>query len=274
VLGSAGENRLVKTISSPENPLIKTVLRLQRRTGRRAKGRFLLEGVKLAEEALASQIEIERALVSTRFAESEAGAALIARLVESKVPWVAVRERLFRRASSLESPEGILLIARAATHPLASLAGELVVVLVGIQDPSNLGAMARVAEAAGASGLVKCRGSADPFQPKALRASMGSLARLPVFEGDEPESTLAALKERGFLLAACLPRGGADFRQVDFRTPLALVVGNESMGLPDRLLELSDIRVSVPMKDTVESLNVAVVTGLVLYEAARQRGKS
>ena len=101
---------------------------------------------------------------------------------------------------------------------------------------------------------------------------MGSLIRLPVFETGEPRPTLVALKENGYRLLACLPRSGEDFRRVDLRGRLALVMGNESSGLPEELVELTDTRISVPMKDSVESLNVAVVAGLILYEAARQRG--
>lgn len=101
---------------------------------------------------------------------------------------------------------------------------------------------------------------------------MGSLIRLPVFEAGEPQSTLSILKEKGFMLGACLPRSGTDFRQVDLRDRLALVMGNESSGLPEGLVDLTDIQISVPMKASVESLNVAVVAGLILYEAARQRG--
>ena len=262
----------MKTISSSDNPLIKTIRRMQNRPGRRHKGRFCLEGVKLAAEALASGIEIEQAVLSCPFAESEVGRSLIGRLEAEEVPLVAVRERIFRRTSGLDSPEGVLLIARRTSLPLASLAGDLAVVVIGIQDPGNLGAMARVAEATGVSALVICRGSANPFQPKSLRASMGSLFRLPVLEGGDAEATLTHLKEKRFCLVACLPRGGIDFRVADLRRPLALVMGNESSGVPERLLNLSERKISVPMKAGVESLNVAVVAGLVLYEAARQRG--
>lgn len=262
----------MKTITSSDNPLIKTVRRLQMGRSRSDKGRLLLEGVKLAQEALASDIKIERALVSTRFVETDPGASLITHLEKARIPWLVARDRVFRRASSVETPEGILLIARIVPRPLSSLTGELTLVLAGIRDPGNLGAMARVAEAAGASALVKCRGSVDPFQPKALRASMGSLIRIPVFETGEPRPTLVALKQEGFRLVACLPRSGVDFRQADLRGRLALVMGGESAGLSPGLVELTDSQISVPMKDSVESLNVAVVTGLVLYEAARQRG--
>lgn len=262
----------MKTISSSDNPLVKTIRRMQNRTGRRPRGSFLLEGVKLAVEALASGITIEQAVLSCPFAESEAGRSLIDLLEKNDVPLVTLRDKIFRRASSLDSPEGVLLVARRASLPLASLAGDLAVVVIGVKDPGNLGAMARVAEATGVSALVICRGSADPYQPKALRASMGSLFRLPVLEGGEAEAALTHLKGKRFSLAACLPRGGIDFRVADLRPPLALVMGNESSGVPERLLNLSECKISVPMKASVESLNVAVVAGLVLYEAARQRG--
>jgi TrmH family RNA methyltransferase len=184
---------------------------------------------------------------------------------------VSVPVRLFRRVSSLETPEGILLVARKPSRGAGEALGDLVLVLAAIQDPGNLGAMARVAEATGVTSLVRCAGSADPFQSKSLRASMGSLLRIPVVEGDEPESTLSSLKDKGLAVTACVPQGGIDFRKADLRTPVALVMGNEASGLPERLLELTDHQISVPMNDAVESLNVAMVAGLVLYEAARQR---
>jgi TrmH family RNA methyltransferase len=262
----------MKTIVSPDNPLMKTIRRLQQRTGRRPKGRFLLEGVKLAVEALQSPVTIEQVVFSCPFAESDTGRSLAARFEAKGVPLVAVRQKIFARASSLDSPEGVLLIARRPTLPLASITGEPALVVAGVQDPGNLGAMARVAEAASVSALVICRGSADPFQPKALRASMGSLVRLTVLQGGEPASALCFLKEQGLSLIVCLPRDGDDFRKVDLRRPLALVMGSESTGVPETLVALADRRISVPMRPTVESLNVAVVTGLVLYEVARQRG--
>jgi tRNA G18 (ribose-2'-O)-methylase SpoU len=152
------------------------------------------------------------------------------------------------------------------------LSGEWILVVAGSRDPGNVGTMARIAEAAGTEALVRCRGSVNPFQPKALRASMGSLLRIPVYEAGTPEDTLPILKASGFTVAACLAHGGTDYRKADLRGRLALVVGDESTGLPDPLLELSDVRVSIPMRESVESLNVAFAAGLLLYEAARQRG--
>lgn len=262
----------MKTISSPDNPLVKAVRRAQQRKGKRSKGLAVLEGIKLAREALACGITIETAVVSKAFLECDDGKELAGRLEEAADEAVSVPAKLFRRLSTLEHPEGVLLLASMATQTLESLPDEPVLVLVGVQDPGNLGAIARVAEAAGARALVKCEGSADPFQPKALRASMGSLLRLPVLESGAAEATLDKLKVKGLTLAACTPRSGIDFRKADFRSPLALVVGSESTGLPESLIEHFDLQLSVPMREPVDSLNVAVTAGLVLYEVARQRG--
>ena len=262
----------MKTITSPDNPLVKAIRRTQRRKGSRSKGLAVLEGVKLAREALSQGVEIEAAVIAKNCLGSDVGREIAARLESVGAPGIAVPAKLFRRLSTQDHPEGILLLVAIHSQGLDQLSGEPVLVLVGVQDPGNLGAMARVAEASGARALVKCEGSADPFQSKALRASMGSLLRLPVLEGDAPEATLAELKRQGLTLAACVPREGTDFREADLRPPLALVVGNESTGFPGSLMGHFDLTLSVPMKPPVDSLNVAVTAGHVLYEAARQRG--
>jgi TrmH family RNA methyltransferase len=250
----------VKSIASPQNPIVKLVRRLAR--GGRRDPRFLLEGRKLVRAALESGFEIEGALVSGSRAREEAR-ALEARGIEV----VDVAERLVRSVSALESPEGILAVARRPEHPREELeATGLVPVCVGIQDPGNLGAIARVGEAAGASAIVLSRGSADPFSPKALRGSMGSLLRVPVFEIDD----LPWLRERGFRLAALVPREGADFRTVDWKPPVALLLGGEASGLPETMVASADLKVTIPMLGAVESLNVATAAALVLYEANRR----
>ncbi len=262
----------MRAIESPANPLLKTVRRLQLHPGRDHQGRFVLEGVKLVREALSLGLAVEQALVSSAFAESRAGGELLLQIERSGVPWVVLQERAFARLASLETPEGVLLVAQRPRLPLDGLAGELLVAAVGVQDPGNLGAIARVAEAAGADGLVCCRGTVDPFQPKSLRGSMGSLLRLPVFEAGEPGQVLEALRARGLRVVACLSRGGVEYFRAGLAGKLALLLGSEGRGLPDSVLRAADLTVSVPMKATVESLNVAVVAGLILYEAARQRG--
>lgn len=250
----------MRLLESPANPLLKLVRRLAR--GRRRDPRFLLEGRKLVQAALESGIAIECALVSGGRATGEVQ-SLEARGIEV----VETTEKLFKSVSSLESPEGILAVAQRPARSVAE-PGALGVVLVsaGIQDPGNLGALARIAEAAGARALVLLKGSADPFGPKALRGSMGSLLRVPLHEIDD----VALLRERGFRLAALVPRGGVDFREADWKPPVAILLGREASGLDDAMVSGSDLRVTVPMRGNVESLNVATAAALVLYEATRR----
>ena len=249
----------MRLLESPANPLLKLVRRLAR--GRRRDPRFLLEGRKLVQAALESGVGIECALVSRGQAADDV------RALEAKgVEVVEVTEKLFRSASTLDSPEGILAVARRPVRSLSELAPEgIVLVSAGIQDPGNLGALARIVEAAGARALVLVKGSADPFAPKALRGSMGSLLRVPVFEIDDP----ATLRKRGFRLAALVPRGGLDFRDADWKPPVALLLGRESSGLDDATVAGADLLVTIPMRGAVESLNVATAAALVLYEANR-----
>jgi RNA methyltransferase, TrmH family len=250
----------VRLLESPANPLIKRVRLLAR--GRRRDAGFLLEGRKLVRTALESGVEIECALVSKGRATEEV------RVLEARgIEVVETTEKLFGSISSLESPEGVLAVARRPERSIEELAAEgLVLVSAGIQDPGNLGALARVAEAAGARALVLLKGSADPFAPKALRGSMGSLLRVPVFEIDDP----APLRKRGFRLVALVPRGGLDFRDADWKPPVALLLGRESSGLDAATVAGSDLLVTIPMSGAVESLNVATAAALVLYEANRR----
>ena len=139
-----------------------------------------------------------------------------------------------------------------------------------VQDPGNVGALTRTAEAAGATALVACGATADAMGWKALRGSMGSAFRLPIAKADAYEA-IRACRQAGIQTLALAPRGGDPFFTSDFRMPTALLLGSEGAGLPAELARKADRQVSIPMHTPVESLNVAVAAALVLYEAFRQR---
>ena len=251
-------------ITSPTNALIKRVHRIQSK--RLKRDSVLLEGIKLIKEARVSGIHIEQILFSDSFCKRAAGIELIHLFQNEGIACVELEHKLFKKLSSLEHPAGILALARRDRVSIAELALGLIVVPVGIQDPGNLGAIARAAEAVGATGIVIPQGGTDPLGPKALRGSMGSLLRLPVVEGSSALETLRSVRERGFRLAATIPRGGGDYRKANLSPPIGLVLGQESFGLPTQLLEICDLKISLPMKATVESLNVGSVAAIVLYQ--------
>ena len=241
----------MKRIESPQNPLVKTIRRLAQ--PRKREDRFLLEGSKLVDAALERGARIETVVISSTFSGR----------VPEGVPAVELPERLFNSVSYLDSPEGILAVAERPSHVELPDRG-LLVVCAGIQDPGNLGAIVRVAEAAGVSALVTLPGSADLFSPKGVRGSMGSVLRLPIFEIEDPDEL------EGFRLAALVPRDGIDYREADYARPMAILLGREGAGLDPSLLAHAELALTIPMQGEVESLNVATAAALVLFEAARR----
>jgi RNA methyltransferase, TrmH family len=237
-------------------------------------GRIALEGAHLVGEAIRSRLKIEAVLASasaeTQFAELQSRLDSSARILRTT-------DKLFASVSDTETPQGIAALARAPEYKLEDLlsgADSLVVVLVAAQNPGNVGAILRSAEAFGASGVIATRGTAHPHSPKALRASAGSSLQLPVIAELAPPIALTQLRVSGLrILAASSSRNAAAKRpdELDLRGPFALLIGNEGAGLPAELERSADALVRIQLAEPVESLNAAVAASLILYEAARQR---
>ncbi len=238
-------------------------------------GPMLLDGAHLVSEALALGLRLRQVAFTARARATEEGARLAATLADRGVSVVEVTDSVMEAMSPVASPSGVVAIAQ---RPTASLAGalehppQLVVAVVDVQDPGNVGAIVRAAEACWATGVVCCGASADAFGPKALRGSMGSALRLPVASGVPAADAFAAMKARGLRFVAAVPSGGVRPDALDLRQPTALLFGGEGPGLPADALAEADAAVSIPMRPPVESLNVAVAVALLTCEAARQRG--
>jgi TrmH family RNA methyltransferase len=259
-------------IRSRSNAVVRRFRALKERAGGDL---ALLEGTKLVEEALAAGAEIVEAAVSARPARTPRGRALVESLGARGVPVRPMDDAVLGSISEAETSQGLLALARRPVFTEeAMLRGRpLLLVAVGIQNPGNVGALLRAAEAAGATGAYLADGCADSFSWKALRGSMGSAFRLPHLRRAGARETLLRLNERGVATVAAVASGGTPYDQADLARPVALVVGNEGAGLGDDLLSAVKARVSIPMRGRVESLNVAVAAGVLLFEAARQRRK-
>lgn len=269
----------MESVTSRQNAVVKTFRGLAaRRT--RGERRLLLEGEHLVVDALDAGVRVTTAAITARLLTldgDESGGrirALAERLRHTGARVLSVNEMVLAAMSPVRTPSGIVAIAEFEPASLDRvLDGDkpLVPILVGVQDPGNLGAVVRTAEAAGATGLVACPPSADPFNWKALRGAMGSTLRLPVPERVPVQDALLTARRRGLTIAAAVPRGGAPLHEIDFRRPVAVLLGGEGGGLEDAQVDRADARVTIPMKPPVESLNVAVSAAVLLYEAARQR---
>jgi TrmH family RNA methyltransferase len=181
---------------------------------------------------------------------------------------------VFARLSSVAAPQGVAAVFRRPQWRDADVLGQgpaLVLVAAGVKEPGNLGALARAAEAAGATGLLALRGGADPFREKAVRGAAGSVFRLPVRGGVGDDELLAFAGRHRLHLCVADAHGAVDYLDADLRGPTALVVGGEGEGVPARVRAAAAQRLSLPMAGKVDSLNVAVAAGVLLYEARRQR---
>jgi TrmH family RNA methyltransferase len=268
----------MESIASRHNAIVKTFRALARGGGH--DGRVLLEGEHLVSEALQAGVRIVTAALASRVltragdAHHESVGRLAQQLTSQGARVVSVTESVMAAMSPVQTPSGIVAVAEFAPPPLERVLegrAPFVAVLAGVQDPGNLGAVVRTAEAAGATGLVACLPSADPFGWKALRGAMGSTFRLPVPDRMPLHEALLAARRRGLSVAAAVPRGGTPMHQFDFRKPMAILLGGEGSGLNDEMIDNADSRVTIPMRPPVESLNVAVSAALILYEAFRQR---
>jgi RNA methyltransferase, TrmH family len=288
-------------IVSRQNRTLKDMRRLRRSKGARA----LLEGPHLLAAALEAGSPIETVVATAEFLASPAGRDLAAGL---PCPLVTVEARLLEELADSDSPRGVLAVARlprGGVEALPARPGGTYLYVEGLQDPGNLGALARVAEAAGADGMALSAGTVHPNHPRALRASAGSLLRLPVAVGVEPDQLDRHLRgplgaggdpcapgEGGAHLAhpadgahgahfraprwmALVPRGGVNLYDALRDVPggtIVLALGSEGPGVSPALLERASFRITIPVAPAVESLNATVAAALSLFELRRRRG--
>lgn len=249
-------------ISSAANPLVKDVRRAVRRGGLTSGGLMLAETPHLLEEAVRSGSDI--------------GAVLLATGARAAVPGgvraVQLPDELFRSVAATEAPQGVIALVRPRAWLMEELfAGTpLVVVLDGVQDPGNAGAVLRSAEAFGATGVMFLKGTASPFNPKAVRASAGSVFRVPFVTGVEHGEARAALARVTCFAASA--RGGTDAAEADFTRPCAIIIGSEGAGVSEAMSSgAAGVRISTA---SVESLNAATAAAILLYEARRRRSRA
>jgi TrmH family RNA methyltransferase len=259
-----------RKIESTQNPLIKEALDVKVKRHRYRHEAFLIEGPNLIEGALkrASRAALKRVFFTERFRQHSP--ALIEGMGKAGTEMFEVTERVIARLSETEAPQGVVAVSSYRPWRLGDLSikGALVV-SDGIQDPGNLGSAIRTADAAGADGVVLLPGTCDPFMPKALRASAGSIFRVPVLYG-EREALAGLLRRRKVRLAVTVLDAPESLFEADLRPPIAFVFGNEASGVGADLREAADLRLRIPLRGGAESLNVAASVAVCLYEALRQ----
>jgi len=259
----------VERITSRQNSVVADY----RAAARGVTGDLLLDGAHLVGDALAAHIPLQHVMVAAESKEHADIEPLVARASAQRAVVVVASAKVMEAASPVRSSSPIIALAKrtALASDVFKSKQPLVLIACDVQDPGNLGAIARVAEAAGASGLIAAGQSADPFSWKALRGSMGSALRLPIASRESADEAVAEARRHRCRIVATVPRGGTPLSESDLRGPLAILIGGEGHGLPSQLLVTADVRVTIALQAPVESLNTAVTAALVAYEARRQR---
>ncbi len=256
-------------ITSMSNPKVKQIVSWQTKAKeRRGAGVYIVEGFKMFEEAFIEEI---KEVYLSQDALSLCGADRKKRL--DQTGFEVVSEEVFRKLSDTQSPQGILCVMKRKEYELEQFAAEhaLLVVLENLQDPGNLGTIIRTAEGAGATGVILGPQTVDIYNPKTIRATMGSIYRVPFVYAQDLGKAVDWLRARGVCTYAAHLEGRKYYDGFSFQESTAFLIGNEAGGLSKELASRADSYVKIPMSGSVESLNAAVAAALLMYEARRQR---
>jgi TrmH family RNA methyltransferase len=250
---------------------------LQKRSARWAERAFVAEGAELVRCALDSGAPVESVYVSPAGDRDRATQAVCRQAGAAGARLFALAEGVLERVADTVTPQPVLAVVPMLEEPPAGTSawradpGSLVVVLVDVRDPGNAGTVLRAADASGVQAVVFAADSVDPYNPKTVRSSAGSLFHVPVTVREHPEDVAAKLVTDGFRTLATVVRQGDDYAGIDWSVPSALFLGNESAGLDPAFVATLDGAVAIPMAGRAESLNVGVASAVVCFEAFRQR---
>lgn len=255
-------------ITSASNGRIKTLIQWNKKAkARKEADVFLVEGVKMFLEAPAERIQ------SIYVAESfRSDSAVQSKL--QRCSYETVADEVFARISDTQTPQGILCVMRQYHYTMERLCGgerPLLLLLEDIQDPGNLGTMLRAGEGAGIDGVIMTAGTADVYNPKTIRATMGSIYRMPFLYTDNLIQTIERLRRRDIAVYAAHLKAEVCYDKCDYRRAAAFLIGNEGGGLREETAKAADTYLTIPMAGQAESLNAAVAASVLMYEAARQR---
>ena len=263
-------------ITSRQNPLVQHARAASKGA---AKDMLFIEGLRLCEEAARARLACDEVLYTESFAADARAARLLNDLKQLRPRFTLVSEQILASLGDTRTPQGIVLLARRfptdrAAFEKSSSSNPLIVVLHRINNPANAGAMLRVAEAAGATGVIATVGTTDLLSPKALRGAMGSSFRLPLWTNAEFSEIISWCGERGIRTVSADLAAAQTHTAIAWTGARAIIMGAEAGGLDEDEIRAADERIRIPMQLPVESLNVAVALAVILYEAARQRTRT
>ncbi len=252
------------SITSRENPLIKAVSKLKSSSKeRKNQGKFIVEGLRICGDCADNGVGFSVLIISEKFLNARRETAEI--LAKNSEKTVVVPEFVFEKIADTDTPQGVLAVVNMPEKSVEIDKRGRYIALENLSDPSNLGAISRTAEALGISGIIISGNSCDPYSPKALRASMGTLLRMPIIIAD---NFVDFLKDSGLKLYSCVVRDGKKITDVTFSDGAAVLIGNEANGLTDSAISVCE-KITIPMLGSAESLNASVAAAIAMWELKR-----
>ena len=259
----------MQRISSKDNSLIKHIKKLKEKKYRQQYGEYVVEGLKLIKEAINENAKISKIIIC----ESEDNTEMIEnhlRYEIARFDCVLVPHNIFKTLSDVETPQGIMaIIEKSHASKKIDFNIDIIVALDDVQDPGNLGTILRTIDSIGLKQVLVSKNTVDCYNSKVIRSTMGAIFRVNVIECDDLCNTLTLTKNNGFKIMVTSLKAKKSIYDVKYQKKV-IVVGNEANGVSESVIKLADEKLIIPMRGKTESLNVAVATGVILYEYVRQ----
>ena len=260
----------MQRISSKDNSLIKHIKRLKEKKYRDEYGEYVVEGLKLIKEALQENADIKHIVVCDGCDNSETIESHL-KYEMARLDFIYVPQNIFKLLSDVENPQGVLaVIGKPNKEADINLNEDIILALDDIQDPGNLGTILRTADSVGLKQILVSKGTADAYNPKVVRSTMGAIFRVKVIECDNLKETLKLLQSKEYKVMTTSLKAKKTIYEVDYKKKV-IVIGNEANGVSKDIINFADEKVIIPMLGKTESLNASVATGVILYEYVRQK---
>ena len=254
-------------ITSKDNDLIKNIKKLKEKKHRDETNSYIIEGIKIIEEAIDENADIEKIVVCNEINE-EFSKELLYKIAKYDVIYVS--KNVFKLLTDVTNPQGILAVISKKQNTLVDFTKDFYLILDNIQDPGNMGTILRTADSINLNQIIIRQGSVDCYNPKVVRATMGAIFRVNIVESKDMVKTIKELKKHKIKIYATDLKTEKNIYSADYKKS-AVIIGNESNGVSEELLDLADEKIKIPMLGKTESLNAGVATGIILYEVVRKK---
>ena len=262
----------MQVISSKENELIKHIKKLKDKKERDISNEYIIEGVKLIQEAIQEKAKIKQIIICEECEKAEAIPKEIMYEI-ARYECIYITKKLYNYLTEVKTPQGILaVIEKESNEKNIDYTQEIIVALDGIQDPGNLGTILRTVDSIGLTQILVSKDTADSYNPKVVRSTMGAIFRVKIIECEDLEKTLKEIKRHKFEIVVTSLQTKNSIYDIDYKKKV-IVIGNEANGVQEKIQQLADKKVKIPMLGKTESLNASVATGIILYEYVRQKLK-